>query len=143
MTREKKSVTTAVACSVGKVCTYTLLMTVCSTSNSNNAGRISQQRFALNQVRRPSTSPFQIEWVASGGARVLRADLQKLPLTWQSMDCESRLRHYAAVQLWRRSLAHASAHNCKSPRELLRSLESRCQGTLPLRQECHLNLPVH
>ena len=29
----KKSVTTEVACSVGKFCTYTLLMTVCSTSN--------------------------------------------------------------------------------------------------------------
>ena len=29
----KKSVTTEVACSVGKFCTYTPLMTVCSTSN--------------------------------------------------------------------------------------------------------------
>ena len=33
MTPRKKSVTTDVACSVGKVCTYTLLATVCSTSD--------------------------------------------------------------------------------------------------------------
>ena len=33
ITPRKKSVTTEVACSVGKICTYTLLMTVCSTSN--------------------------------------------------------------------------------------------------------------
>ena len=34
-----KSVTTDVACSVGKVCTYTLLMTVCSTSNTRETRR--------------------------------------------------------------------------------------------------------
>ena len=35
----KKSVTIDVACSVGKVCTYTLLMTACSTSNIRETGK--------------------------------------------------------------------------------------------------------
>ena len=39
MTPRKKSVTTDVACSAGKVCTYTLLMTVCSTSNIRETRR--------------------------------------------------------------------------------------------------------
>ena len=39
MTPRKKSVTTDVICSVGKVCTYTLLMTVCSTSNIRETRR--------------------------------------------------------------------------------------------------------
>ena len=38
-TPRKKSVTTDVACSVGKVCTYTLLITVCSTSNIRETRR--------------------------------------------------------------------------------------------------------
>ena len=36
---KKKFVTTDVACSVGKVCTYTLLMTVCSASNIRETRR--------------------------------------------------------------------------------------------------------
>ena len=37
--RKKKSVRTDVACSVSKVCTHTLLMTVCSTSNIRETRR--------------------------------------------------------------------------------------------------------
>ena len=74
---KRKSVTTDVACAVGKDCTYTLLMTVCSTSNigvSSNRWNPRIQSNASKGVRGIQEEPSTTQLIRlQSASTVLRA----------------------------------------------------------------------